>query len=173
MKKTLIALLIILFFGAGENLIAEEAVPSGNSKFAWVDLKKVIQGYHKTEPIVERLEKAKQRKEDEIKKLVDEIKIMEAKVGLMNESGRRQQEKEIAQKRLAASTLIQEAERDLNLLEFTEMEKVIGEIKERAAELAKESGCTFIFLSEALLYKDPALDLTEKLLEELNKKKDD
>ena len=173
MKRILIALLIVLFFGAGANLVAEEAGSSGNFKFAWIDLEKVIQGYYKNEPIVAKLEKEKEEKEEEIKKLIEEIKVMEGKMALMTESGRRKQEKEIARKRLAVSTLIQEAERDLGLLEIAEMEKMIEEVKERAAKLAEKNGYTFIFLSNTILYKDPALDLTEKLLEELNKKKDD
>ncbi len=170
MKKTIVIVLVLslaVLLG-GLKAFADE----DSQKFAWIDLEKVIQGYHKTEPIVAKLEKEKDKKEGEVKKLIEEIKMMEGKLALMTESARRKQEKAIAKKRLAASTLIQEAERDLSLLEVNEMEKVIEEVKKRAAELAEEGGYIFIFLSNTIIYKDPALNLTDKLLEVLNKKKD-
>ncbi len=167
MKKILIALLIVLTFGAGANLFADEDA----QKFAWIDLEKVIQGYYKTERLLADLEKKKEEKEEEAKKLIEEIKVMEGKLALMTESARRKQEKEIARKRLAASTMIQEAERDL-LMESAEIEKaVIGEVEKHATALAKKNGYTFIFLGNTIIYKDPALDLTDKLLEVLNKEK--
>lgn len=166
MRKTIALILAAFLISAGGGVMADEL------KFGWVDLEQVFRGYYKTEKTLDSLEEEIKQKEAEVKKLVEEIRQMEAAKELMREDERLKQEKEIVKKKLAANTLRQKAERELGQQIIIEKGKLLEEIIEKIEELARRESYTFIFrgeLPEIVLYKDPSLDLTNRVLKEVNK----
>ena len=147
---------------------AEESSP-GRMKYGWVDLKKVMKGYYKTEEMLVQFEKEKEAKEAEVKKLVEEIENMEAGLLLLNDTARREKEEKILKKKISVNMMIQEAEQELGTQSIIKQGKLLEDIIKEAEALARKEGYTFIFRGEILIYKDPALECTDQIIAELNK----
>lgn len=167
-SKIILALLIMLLAGSGM-ANAEEGQIAEGMKIGWIDLDQVFRGYHKTEKVLSDLEKSVETKEDEIKKVAQKIETLEQEKFLLSESGRREKEEEINEQKIALIKLQRESEIDLNQKVMTEKGKLLDEILEIVAKKAEAEGYTFIFRKALMVYADPDLELTEDILEELNK----
>ncbi len=171
MKRSLIILAALsLAASFTSNGSAEEAAP-GPAKYGWVDLKKVMKAYYKTEEMLQQFEDEKAAKEAEVTKLVDEIEKMDAGLLLLSKTARARQEEEILKKKMTVNTMIQEAEQELGKQSMLKQEKLLKDIIAVSDKLAAEEGYTIIFRGEVLLYKDPALDCSDRIITILNKKK--
>ena len=103
--------------------------------------------------------------------MVEEIEKMEAELILLNEKARLAKEEDIVKKKIAANRMINEAEQELGAQSLIKQGKLMADIIKVAEDLAAREGYTFIFRAEGLLYKDPALDCTDRIIMELNKGK--
>jgi len=168
--KNYIAILIVFFIVTTfvSNAVSDESAP-GPEKFGWVDLKKVMKAYYKTEEMMEQFEEAKEAKEAEVTKLVEGIEKMEAGLLLLSTQARKEKEEEILKQKMAVNMKIQEAEQELGNQSMLKQEELLKDIINVADDLAADEGYTFIFRGEVLLYKDPALDCSDRIIAILNK----
>ena len=151
-------------------IVAGEGAETGSGySFAWVDLQKVMKAYYKTDAMLEKFEKEKAAKEDEIKGMVGEIEKMEGELLLLTKAAREAKEDEILKRKVAVNTKIEEAEKELSAQSISKQGELVEDVMAVAEMLARKEGYTFIFRAEGLLYKDPALDLTDRVIGELNK----
>ncbi len=169
MKKYLSILIAVSLITAFvSNASAEEAAP-GPAKFGWVNLKKVMTEYYKTEEMLQQFEDEKKAKEAEVTKLVEEIEKMDAGLLLLSTKARAEQEEKILKSKMEVNTLIQEAEQELGKESMLKQEELLKDIIAVSDDLAAKEGYTFIFRGEVLLYKDPALDCSDRIIAVLNK----
>jgi Skp family chaperone for outer membrane proteins len=169
MRKNIVILVVFSLVAVfASSLLAEES-SSNQIKFGWVDLKMVMKNYYKTEEVLSQFEKEKAVKEAEVKKLVDEIENMEAGLSRLSDTARREKEEEILKKKISVNAMIQEAEQELGNKSMAKQGKLLEEIIAQAEILARKEGYTFIFRGDMLIYKDPALECTNRIITELNK----
>lgn len=172
MKKNIAIVIAFLLVAAFiSNASAEESAP-GTAKFGWVDLKKVMTEYYKTEEMLQQFEDEKKAKEAEVTKLVEEIEKMDAGLLLLSTKAREEQEEKILKSKMAVNMLIQEAEQELGKQSMLKQENLLKDIIAVSDKLAAREGYTFIFRGEVLLYKDPALDCSDQIIAILNKGKE-
>ena len=159
---------VSVLFSAGL-LPAQDA--AAGQKFAWVDLEKVFKAYKKTGPALAEVEKEIDQKEEELKKLVEEINQLEGQLSLMGEETRSQKAQELQEKKLAAARIREESEMELSRKLVVVKGKLLADILEVVEEIGKKEGYTFIFrgeVPELVLYKDPAIDITDRVIEKVN-----
>ncbi|MEA1927534.1 MAG: OmpH family outer membrane protein [Candidatus Auribacterota bacterium] len=169
MRRTILILISLIFIiTSATRASAEESSPE-RGKYGWVDLKKVMKTYYKTEEMLAQFEEEKAAKEAEVTKLVEEIEKMEGKLLLLSKTARKEKEEAILRKKMEVNAMIQEAEQELGNKSRLKQETLLKDIIAVSDELADEGGYTFIFRGEVLLYKDPALDITDRIIAILNK----
>jgi len=165
----LIIISLILITTCASAMAAEEESTPGPAKYGWVDLKKIMKTYYKTEEMLKQFEDEKAAKEAEVTKLVEEIEKMDAGLLLLSTKARAEQEEKILKNKMAVNMMIQEAEQELGKQSMLKQENLLKDIIAVSDELAAREGYTFIFRGEVLLYKDPALDCSEQIITILNK----
>lgn len=169
MKKILVILIAVSLIAAFVSNASAEKSTVGPAKYGWVDLKKVMMEYYKTEEMLQQFDEEKAAKEAEVTKLVEEIEKMDAGLLLLSTKARAEQEEKILKSKMAVNMLIQESEQELGKQSMLKQEGLLKDIIAVSDKLAAREGYTFIFRGEVLLYKDPALDCSNQIIEILNK----
>lgn len=137
-------------------------------KIAFVDLGMVFDGYLKTKDYDTRLEDSKNKGQKDIDTKVSEIKGLQDKLSLLSDKEKEKKQEEITKKtkdlqefqRTTETTLLKE--RDERLKE------ILDDIQKVVTELAKKEGYTLIVNDRVLLYGDPSMDISKKVLDQLN-----
>jgi Skp family chaperone for outer membrane proteins len=169
MRNIILIIISLIFITTSvSTALAEESTP-GPAKFGWVDLKKVMTEYYKTEEMLAQFEDEKAAKEAEVTKLVEEIEKMDAGLLLLSTKARAEQEEKILKKKMAVNMMVQQAEQELGNQSLLKQEELLKDIIAVSDKLADREGYTFIFRGETLLYKDPALDCSTQIIAILNK----
>jgi len=169
MRNIILVIISIIFITTSVSAAVAEESTSEPAKFGWVDLKKVMTEYYKTEEMLAQFEDEKAAKEAEVTKLVEEIEKMDAGLLLLSTKARAEQEEKILKKKMAVNMMVQQAEQELGNESLLKQEELLKDIIAVSDELAAKEGYTFIFRGETLLYKDPALDCSDRIIAILNK----
>ncbi len=173
MKKVFIVAamvgLLMPLTARGEDAPVAAAPATVGLKIGYVNLDEVMRGYGKAEKMLARLESEMKEKEAETEKLVAEIKKLKAEKDLLSADARMKKEEEILEKTMALKRYRQDVEESLELKISSERKKLEKEIRDTVQVKAQAMGYSLVFLGEMVLYKDPSLDITKDVLEELNK----
>ncbi len=177
MKTTVkIALFVLLVFPAGMTS-GKEPVKSEGAKIGFIRLEEVFQGYYRTEQVLGRLKTELQDKEDEMRKLSDEIKQMEDEMYLLSPEGRKKKEAAVQERKLLFRKMKQDGEDEMSTKILAAKEKIYQEIARVVKDKARDRGYSFVFTEKVMsyplvVYGDPAADMTDEVLVELNKGRD-
>jgi outer membrane protein len=189
MNKMIRTLLSLAAFATGSTaLLAQPAV-----KLITVDIGKVFDGHYKSEEANVKFRDAEQKareQAEELRKqgatLVEEYKELaeQAKNTLLNAEARTKAEQsaqakmaEIQRKQSDLQQFIQNTQSSLNQRIGTHRDLLLEEITKTVNELAKRKGATLVidksgpsaFRIPVVLYADPAYDITEEVITEVNK----
>jgi outer membrane protein len=189
MNKMIRTLLTLAAFGAGSTaLFAQPAV-----KLLVVDMAKVYDNHYKTEEAnakfrdaeqkaqeqVEELNKQGQSMVDEYKDLMEQSKntVLTTEARAKAESEAAKKLEEIKNKQNEVQTFRTNTQRSLQQRIKTHRDLLLEEITKTVADLAKQKGATLVvdksgptlFGISAVLYSDPAYDITDEVLKEVNK----
>lgn len=154
------------------------AAPAIAQKFAYVQSQKVLAEYQEYIDVQNRLEGIRNGYEAEYQQMVKEyndmIEEIESQSLLLSpekkqEKMRQAQEKALAIEKYKYDKLGPEGEFYRKNLEFTK--PIIDKINKLIAKIGEDEGYDFIFdaSSGALLHAMPKYDITDQILEELNK----
>lgn len=189
MNKLIRTLLTLAAFGtASTALLAQPAV-----KLFTVNIGKVFDGHYKTEENNLKIKDAEQKAQEQAEELrkqgqtmVDEFKELaeQAKNTLLNAEARAKTEQaaqkkmeEIRRKEADLQGFIQNTQNSLRQRITNFQEILLEEITKTVNEIAKRKGATLVvdksgpsaFRIPVVLYADPAYDITEEVLAEVNK----
>lgn len=149
--------------------VAKDNRSFSEMKIGYVDFEKVFNEYHKTKEGNEILNKEKAAKEDEGKKMVDAVNKMRQEAELLSQEAKKKKEEQIKEKIRELREFSEITRRDL-LKKRNDMWKTIfDEIRTVVQEKGKKEGYTVIFDDKALLYKLDGMDLTDEVIQSLNK----
>ena len=190
MNKTIRTLLTLAALTAGTSLLAQPAV-----KLVVVDMAKVYDGYYKSEDGNAKLRDAEQKAQEQVEELnkqgqtlVDEYKelVEQSKSTVLTPEARTKAEGE-AQKKLEeiqrkqgavqdfttkTRNSLQQRMKNLRDVLLEEITKVVNDIaKRKGATLALDKSGPTLFGIPGVLYADPAYEITEEVLKEINKDK--
>ena len=189
MNKLIRTLLTLAAFGTGSTaLLAQPAV-----KLITVDIGKVFDGHYKSEENNIKFKDAEQKAREQAEELrkqgqtmVDEYKELaeQAKNTLLNAEARTKAEQtaqkkleEIQRKQADLQGFLQNTQNSLRQRIDNFREILLEEITKTVNEIAKRKGATLVvdksgpsaFRIPVVLYADPAYDITEEVLAEVNK----
>ena len=139
-------------------------------KIAYVDLSSIFDSYEKTKTFDKKLEVTQKQKREKLDKMVDEIKGLEDKLSLLSENEREKKQGEIQKKAQSLEAFQREAETDLRKERDERLKEILQDIQEVVEEIAKKEGYDVILNDRVMLYGDKKMDISKKILAELNAK---
>lgn len=179
--KTSLKSLVALAAFAATALISQAQTP----KIHVVDMGKVLDGYYRTQEQQEKFKgyQDKAREEDERlfkegKALADQYKEVaeqtknptltaDARTAAQAEAQKKLEE--VQKKELEINNYRQETQRMLQQQFNAARGLLIEEIAKAATEIAKKKGATILFDKGSLVYFEPAYDISDEVLAEMNK----
>jgi len=168
MSKRIIVLCLGLVFLVSSYAFAEE-------KIGYVNTIKVIQEYNKAKKYNDLLEK----KEEEINKEVEtkrqeaaeKIEKMRSKFSLLDEEKKKEEQEKMIQEERKYQGFLYEKRADLMKQQDEYRREVSEDIMNEIEDYAKKNKYSFILERAALLYAIDENNVTDKIINELNKKK--
>lgn len=171
MKRIIVLVLLVLSFSL---LMAE------SSKIAYIDSEKIMKLSKDTQEAQKSFETDSKKWQEQVKKIDEEVQRLEsefeARKLTLTETGKKEAADKIAAKREEGKKLVQDifgenglaAKRNAELLQPI-LKKMQGVIE----KIALEDGYDVVFdaSSSGILYAKPRLEITDRVLEEMNKEK--
>ncbi|MCM8800930.1 MAG: OmpH family outer membrane protein [Candidatus Omnitrophica bacterium] len=164
MKKILIAFWAVLFF----YFLFLNPVFSLD-KIACVDLLRIAKEYTKAQAYNKALDDKQTAYRAEIDKKANEIRQFQDKLNLLSEKEKEAKRQELENKIKALDDFIKEKELDLRKTELENTKEILKEIEDVVKQYAEKEGYTLVLDDRSLLYRVDTLDITDKIIEILNK----
>ncbi|NQT46434.1 MAG: OmpH family outer membrane protein [Candidatus Omnitrophica bacterium] len=156
------AIISSLIFGFAGTSGAEE-------KMGVVQLEKVFNEYQKTKELDSILEEKGKSTQDERQNKVDAIRKMKDELELLSEKGKEEKQAKIDEKIQELQTFDRDKTNTLKKEHDQYMREILKEISDKIEAYGKDKGYSMILSDRAILYSDEEIDLTDKVLEDLNK----
>ena len=137
-------------------------------KIGYVDLIEVFNGYERTKASDAALEKEGKQKQVELEGRLSELKKLRQNLELLNDQAREARAREVEKKSDELQQLRTSAARDLGRERDKVTKSLLAEIERGIGEYAKANGFNLILDRRALVYGQPASDVTDGVLALLN-----
>lgn len=164
MKKVTLVILGTIFsltLLAGAALAAE--------KFAYVDLSRLFAEYGKTKDYDKVLNEKEGTYSSEREKKVNELKQIQDKMDLLNEKEKAAKKTELEGKVKTFQDSDKQKQMDLRKEQDEKMKEILKDIEDAVKKYSEGEGITMVFNDRVLVYQNKALDITDKVMEILNK----
>jgi len=138
-------------------------------KIAYVDLSRLFDAYQKTVDYDKKLEAEQNTKEQERNKKTSEIKDLQGKLNLLNATEKDKQQKLIDAKTKELQDFDTQLQMDFRKDRDEKIKGILKDIESAVRDFAKSNNYTFILNDRVLIYGDESKNITEKVLEILNK----
>ncbi len=138
-------------------------------KFAYVDLSKIFAEYNKTKDYDKVLEGKEGVYETERNKKVDEVKQLQEKIELLSEKEKETKTKDLQEKFKSLQEFDRQKQTDLRKEQDEKMREILKDIEEAVRKQAEKDGFTLVFNNRVLVYETKSMDISDKIIEILNK----
>ena len=166
MRKTVVVLLGVIFSLALFSGIAQAA-----DKFGYIDLSRSFSEYNKTKGYDKALSDKEKAYTDERDKKVADLKSFQDKLSLLNDKEREAKKEELAAKVKAYQDYDRQKQADLRKDQEDRMKEIMGDIQEAVKKYSEKEGYTFVFNDRVLVYQTKSMDITNQIIDILNKPK--
>lgn len=138
-------------------------------KLASVDINRIATEYKKAQDYNKKIEDKKNLYEKEIKKKNDETKQFQDKLALLSDKEKEGRRPELEKKIGELRDFVREKETDLRKEDFESSKEIAEDIKNAINRYASKEGYSVVFDDRALVYETKAMDISDKIIEDLNK----
>ena len=138
-------------------------------KFAYVDLSRSFSEYNKTKDYDKMLGDKESAYQSEREKKLGEIKGLQDKMNLLSDKEKESKKTDIETKVKTLQDFDRQKETDLRKEQDEKMKEILKDIEEAVKEYAQKEGYTLVFNDRVLVYQTKNLDITDKIVEILNK----
>lgn len=156
---------LILFFG----LLTNPTAWARLEKVAYVDVAKIFDGYQRTKDSDAKLQIAGKKKEEERDAVVHEIRRLKDEQALLAENAREKKQEAIDAKVRELQEFDAAARRDLGEERNKTVREIFKDIDDVVQRYGERKGYDLILNERVLLYRSPRFDVTNEVLEELNR----
>jgi len=161
---------IILFLAAASFiLIIFTGISFALDKFAYIDLSRTFGEYNKTKDFDKVLTDKMNSYETEREKKLTEFKQLEDKVNLLSEKEKEKKKAELNTKAEGIREFVRQKETDMRKEQDEKMKEILKDIEEAVKQYAEKEGYTLVFNDRVLIYENKSMDITDKIIEILNK----
>jgi outer membrane protein len=164
MKKvifTSVVLLLGALFFTGGVLAAD--------KFAYVDLSRLFSEYAKTKDYDKTLNEKQNAYRTEIDKKTNEVKQFQDKMNLLSPQEKEAKKAELETKVKALQDFERQKLTDLRKEQDEKMKEIFKDIEEAVKQYAEKEGYTLVFNDRVFVYQTKNMDITDKVMDILNK----
>lgn len=152
-------------------LIAMLATPAmAKDKLGYVDLSRLFDEYYKTQNYDSTLEGQHKNFEEERNSKIESIREAQGKLGLLNEEKKAELEEQIEKMKAELLEFDRQKKADLTKERNEKIREILLEIENEVSSYAEKEGFSMILNDRVLVYGNPVIDLTEKVLQKLNSK---
>ncbi|MDD5680636.1 MAG: OmpH family outer membrane protein [Candidatus Omnitrophica bacterium] len=138
-------------------------------KMGYVNLGKTFDEYSKTKQADAVLEKKSGEKEKERQKMVDEISKLKDELELLNDKAKQDKQVVIDEKLKKLQEFVNTTREELNKQRDEIVKDIVREIDKIIQDYGKQNGYTVILNDRVLVYGEDTLDVTQDIIDILNK----
>jgi Skp family chaperone for outer membrane proteins len=164
MKKLGLVLLGLVF---GLTLFLGVAMAA--DKLAYVDLSRLFSEYAKTKDYDKVLSDKQTVYEAERDKKVNEVKQLQDKINMLSDKEKEGKKTELENKVRALQDFDRQKQTDLRKGQDEKMKEILKDIEESVKKYAEKEGYTMVFNDRVLVYEAKNMDITDKVLDILQK----
>ena len=139
-------------------------------RIGYVDLSRLFDEYYKTKDYDKVLESKHGELEKVGKEKIEKIRESEGKLALLKEDQKKKLEEEIDVMKGIAQEFVRQEQSNLTKERNEKIREILLEIEKKVSDFAEKENYDIILNERVLIYGDPAKDLTEKILTILNEK---
>ncbi len=165
--KMIRAFMILVFLSL---MVATGSYAVEQGKIGYVDLSRLFDEYHKTKEYDKALESKHGELEKVGKEKIEKIRESEGKLALLKEDQRKKLEEEIDVMKGNAQEFVRQEQSSLTKERNEKIREILLEIEKKVSDFAEKENYDIILNDRVLIYGNPAKDLTEKILTILNEK---
>ena len=159
----------IVFLGVIFGLIILLSTAFAADKFGYVDLSRSFSEYNKTKEYDKALSDKEAAYNAERDKKTEEIKQLQDKMNLLSDKEKEAKKQDIETKIKALQDFDRERQTDLRKEQDEKMKGILKDIEDAIKQYAEKEGYTLVFNDRVLVYQSKNLDITNKIIEILNK----
>lgn len=168
MKKiTMVAVLVMIAFLFAGNLRAQAA--KEEKSIVFVDISRIFDSHKKTKEYDTTLEAKYNEYEKERNAKLEKIRESEGKLSLLKEPEREKLQAEIDKDKTALLEYDRQVQTDLRKERDERIREILAEIEKAISSFAEKEGYPLILNDRVLIYGNETLDITDKVIEVINK----
>ena len=138
-------------------------------KLGYVDLSRAFSEYNKTKGYDKTLSDKEKNYTEERDKKVADLKAFQDKLNLLNDKEREAKKDDLQAKVKAFQDYDRQKQADLRKEQEEKMKELLADIQEAVKKYAEKEGYTIVFNDRVLVYQSKSMDITDKVIEILNK----
>jgi Skp family chaperone for outer membrane proteins len=138
-------------------------------KFAYVDLSRAFSEYNKTKDYDKVLAEKENIYTTEREKKVNEVKQFQDKMNLLSDKEKETKKGELDSRLKTLQDFDREKGTDLRKEQDEKMKEIFKDIEEAVKKYSEKEGLTLVFNDRVLIYQNKTLDITDKIVDILNK----
>jgi outer membrane protein len=164
MRRATVVLLAVMFVFSiflGKALAAD--------KLAYVDLSRTFSEYGKTKDYDKLLSEKEGTYNQEREKKVNEVKQFQDKMNLLSDKEKEAKKAELETKVKSVQELDRQKQTDLRKEQDEKMKEILKDIEDTVKKYAEKEGYSFVFNDRVLVYQNKSYDITDKIVDILNK----
>jgi outer membrane protein len=157
--------LLGLFFG----LSVLVATAAAEDKLGYVDLSRIFSEYAKTKDYDKILTDKENAYTAERDKKVTDIKQLQEKLNLLSDKEKEAKKTDLESKVKDLQEFDRQKQTDLRKEQDEKMKDILKDIEETVKRYAEKEGYSLVFNDRVLIYQNKNMDITDKIIDSLNK----
>ena len=162
--------LAVVLCGAFLSLFVLTGVAQAADKFAYIDLSRSFSEYSKTKDYIKKLTEKENSYISERDKKLGEVNALKDKFALLSDKDKDSKKSELEAKAKSLKDFVAQREGDLRKEQEEKMKEILKDIQDAVKAYAEKSGITMVFNDRVLVYQNKSMDITNNIIEILNKK---
>lgn len=167
MKKFLVILCSALL----GSFILSTVAQAADVKLAYINLARTFSEYSKTKAFDKDLTDKENKYTAERDKKLGELNSLKDKFGLLSDKEKEAKKGELENKAKSIKDFITQKEAELRKEQEDKMKDILADIESTVKSYAEKEGFSLVFNDRVLVYQAKSMDITDKIIQILNKKK--
>jgi len=160
---------IALMFVGAAFALSIAATAQAAEKFAYVDLSRTFAEYYKTKDYEKSLTDKENSYTAERDKKVGEVKALQDKINLLSEKEKAEKKTDFENKVKTLQEFDTQKQMDLRKEYNEKTKEIFKDIEEAVKQYAEKEGYVMVFNDRVLVYQVKSMDITDKVINIINK----